>query len=110
MKYVLIIWFWILGLASVHGQKIKPYDLEIQARHAEIKGYDPSFRVNYFENIILKTELTSDVANLQFISGRTGEVLDLKPAAQYQLGYSFDYKWVALSLYYTPKVPLGHQK
>lgn len=109
MKYLLIIWFWILGLASVYGQKIKYYDLEIQAKHAEIKGYDPSFRINYFENIILKTELTSDVANLQFISGRTGEVLDLKPAAQYQLGYSFDYKWVALSLYYTPKFLLDTQ-
>jgi hypothetical protein len=85
------------------GQVIRPYDLEMQAKHAELKGYDPSYRINYFENIIIRSEFTSDVVNLQFINGRSGEVLDLKPVSEYLLGYTFDYKWVALGIYFTPR-------
>ncbi len=93
----------ITGISFLHGQPIRTYDLEMQAQHAEVIGYDPSYRVNYFENIIIKTEFTSDVANLQFTNGRTGEVLDLKPVSEYFLGTTFDYKWVALGVYFTPK-------
>jgi hypothetical protein len=77
--------------------------LEVQAQHAEDKGYDPTYRVNYFENIIIKTEFTSDVVNVQFTEGRSGEVLELKPASEYFLGASFDYKWIALGVYFSPK-------
>ena len=33
---------------------------------AELKGYDPSYRVNYFENIILRSFFKSNASNFQF--------------------------------------------
>ncbi len=84
------------------AQIIQEYDLEKQAEHAEVKGYDPNFRVNYFENIILRTSFTSDVPRIEFVNGITNETFDLRPAAQYQIGYSVDYKWFAVGFGFTP--------
>ena len=84
------------------AQIIQKYDLEKQAEHAEVKGYDPNFRVNYFENIILRTNLTSDVPRIEIVNGITNEAFDLRPAAGYQIGYSVDYKWFAIGFGFTP--------
>lgn len=100
---MLRITFFILVITSVQAQNIKGYDLEMQAEHAKIKGYDSTYRVNYFENIILRSSLTSDVANLRFKSGRTGEEITLKPVAEYLISLSFDYKWIALGISFAPK-------
>jgi hypothetical protein len=103
-SYVLKIFlFFILGILYSFSQNIKPYDLEMQAKHAEIKGYDPSFRVNYFENIIIKTEITSNVANLHFESKANGLNFDIIPIAEYQISSSFDYKFMALGFSFSPK-------
>jgi hypothetical protein len=96
----------LLSIAT-RAQEIRDYDLEMQANHARTKGYDPEYRVNYFENIILRTALNSTVGRLQFKSGKTGEILSLRPVAQNQLGYSFDYKWLAVGFAYTPGVLLN---
>ena len=50
-----------------YGQEMRPYDLEMQAKHAENKGYDPTYRVNYFENIIIRATYTTNINNLQFL-------------------------------------------
>lgn len=86
----------------VFSQNIRPYDLEKQAAHAKLKGYDPTFRVNYFENIILRSFITSDVANFQFRSTDGQRTFDLVPAAEYLLGFSVDYKWIALEASFSP--------
>jgi hypothetical protein len=109
MRYFICICHCLLVMISLHSQEIKEYDLEMQAKHSEQKGYDASFRVNYFENIILRTELSSDVTRLQFFSGRTGELLAIRPVAEYRLGYSLDYKWVAVGFSFTPKFLLNTQ-
>lgn len=105
--FILILLF-LSGVAAA-AQEIRDYDLDIEARHALAKGYDPEYRVNYFENIILRTALTSDVGRLEFMSGRTGKSISLRPVAQWQLEYSFDYKWVAVGFAFTPKFLLNTQ-
>lgn len=87
---------------QLQAQRIRPYDLEKQAEHAELKGYDPNYRVNYFENIILRSFVTSDVANFQFRSTDGQRTFDLVPAAEYLLGFSVDYKWIALEASFSP--------
>ncbi|OZV68569.1 DUF4421 family protein [Winogradskyella aurantia] len=86
----------------VFSQNIRPYDLEKQAAHAELKGYDASYRVNYFENIIIRSFITSDIANFQFRSSDGQRTFDLVPAAEYLLGLSLDYKWIALEVSFAP--------
>lgn len=98
--YFLLLLIVTAGLAR--AQAIRPYDLEMQAKHAETKGYDPTYRVNYFENIILKSFITSDVANFQFRSTDGQRTFDLVPAAEYLLGFSVDYKWIALEASFSP--------
>lgn len=103
MKYILCISVYFLTISTSHAQNIKDYDLDKQAEHAKIKGYDPLYRVNYFENIILKSTLTSDVANLSMKNGRTGEEINIKPIAEHLISLSFDYKWIALGISFAPK-------
>jgi hypothetical protein len=75
----------------------------MQAEHAKIKGYDTIYRVNYFENIILRTEFSSDVRAAQFVDGLNGNKLNINPIAEYKLGFSVDYKWIALGISFTPE-------
>ncbi|MEM1002403.1 MAG: DUF4421 family protein [Bacteroidota bacterium] len=84
------------------AQPIKDYDLEMQAKHAELKGYDPSFRVNYFENIILKTFFKSNATSFQYRTLDGAKLLDLVPAGEFLIGLSFDYKWVAFEASFSP--------
>lgn len=85
-----------------HSQEIRPYDLDMQAKHAEKKGYDPSYRVNYFENIILKSFFKSNTQRFQFRTIEEGQFVDVQPAGEYQIGFSFDYKWMALEYSWAP--------
>ena len=101
-KALLIICIVVIGM-SAHSQEIREYDLEMQAKHAERKGYDPTYRVNYFENIIIRTELTSDIASVRFFNGSNGLDIELRPIADYQLGISFDYKWIGLGISFAPR-------
>jgi hypothetical protein len=101
--FFLLVFF--LGLSSAnnaYSQDIRPYDLEMQAKHAEEKGYDPSYRVNYFENIILRSTFSSNIYNLQFVNGATGNAIDLRPANENLIGFSVDYKWIALGVSFAP--------
>lgn len=100
----------LLVMIPLHSQTVRDYHLEMQARHSEQKGYDASYLVNYFQNIILRTELSSDVTRLQFLSERTGELLAIRPAAEYKLGFSFNYKWIAIGFSFTPEFLLNTQK
>lgn len=109
MKYFVFILFLLLFFSS-NGQNIRSYDVEMQAKHAELKGYDPVYRVNYFENIILKSEFNSDVSRLQFTNKLTNELVDLRPVATYQLGHTLDYKWISLGVTYTPEFLLKTNK
>ena len=64
-------------------------------------------RVNYFENIILRTHFTSDVPRIEVANGITNETFDIRPAAQYQIGFSADYKWFAIGFGFSPKFLLS---
>jgi hypothetical protein len=84
-------------------QEIREYDLEMQAKHAAKKGYDTSYRVNYFENIIIRSTFSSNQYNLQYINAENGNTVDLRPAAENLMGLSVDYKWIALGVSFAPQ-------
>ena len=102
MKLKLLLIIFSLQVCFSFSQNIRPYDLEKQAEHAENKGYDPSYRVNYFENIIIRSFLNSDVASFQYrtLSGDTK--FNIVPAAEYLIGASLDYKWIAVGVSFSP--------
>ena len=70
----------------------------MQKRHAKAFGYDPEYRVNYFENISIKTTIDSDIANYQFRDLNSGTSYDLSPVAESLIGFSMDYKWFAIGV------------
>lgn len=92
----------LMGIHQAMAQDIRPYDLEIQAKHAENKGYDPSYRVNYFENIIIRTFINSDVANFQYRTLNGDAEFNVVPVSEYLLGTSIDYKWLAIGVSFSP--------
>lgn len=103
-RHIIIYFCFCLAIINcAYAQEMRPYDLEMQAKHAEIKGYDPDYRVNYFENIIIRTTYTSNLNNLQFRNTETGDAVDLRPAAENLLGVSVDYKWIAVGVDFAPK-------
>lgn len=103
MKTLLYIIFILLSVHTSIAQKIRPYDIEMQKKHAELKGYDTLYRINYFQNIIIKTKFSSDIREIEYKNGTTGNRLTLIPLSEYQLGASINYKWVALGVRFTPK-------
>ncbi len=96
-------------MTNTFSQNIRNYDFEMQVLHAEKEGYDSLYRVNYFENIIIRSELTSDVPRIELKNGTTGETIEIRPASEYQLGLSLDYKWIAIGFAFTPKFLLNKQ-
>lgn len=109
MKEISFIFVFILTLISIKAQNIRDYDLNMQAKHAQLKGYDTLYRVNYFENIIIKTMFTSNVPRLELINGITENSIEIKPASDFQLGLSMDYKWFAIGFSFTPNFLLNNQ-
>jgi hypothetical protein len=91
------------------GQPVREYDLQMQAQHAKDKGYDPNYRVNYFENIILRGFFKSNGSNFQYRTLEAETLLDLVPAGEYLIGVSFDYKWIALEASFTPKFLINNE-
>lgn len=87
----------------VYAQKMRPYDKMMQQKHAQKKGYDTLYRVNYFENIILKTEYISDIGELKYINNSNKSTLTLRPISEYKLGVSLDYKWIAIGFSFSPR-------
>lgn len=86
-----------------YSQNIRTYDIEKQAEHARLKKYDSTYRVNYFENIIIKVFSTTNINRLRIQSFGGQENFNLEPQGEYFLGLSLDYKWFGVSLSYTPE-------
>ncbi len=102
MKLKLLSIIFSLQVCFSFSQNIRPYDIEKQAEHAKNKGYDPSYRVNYFENIIIRSFLNSDVASFQFRTLSDDTEYNIVPAAEYLIGASLDYKWIAVGVSFSP--------
>jgi hypothetical protein len=103
VKYLGYLLLFCLISQGLIAQEIRDYDLEMQAKHAEEKGYDPGYRVNYFENIILRSTFSANQFNLQYLNGNNGNTIDLTPAAENLIGFSVDYKWIALGVSFAPQ-------
>ncbi len=102
IKFLIILLLFNLSNNTAIAQEIRPYNQKAQLTFAKIKKYDSSYRVNYFEDIILKMSLSSNTPNFVFIDNQTGLELEIRPVAEYKLGFSFDYKWFALGFSFTP--------
>jgi hypothetical protein len=99
---IVIITVIFLGSNWSFAQKMRPYDKERQIQHARLKGYDSTYRVNYFENIIIKSFFTANTNRFQAQSPSGETLLELEPLGEYFLGVSFDYKWIALEVSWSP--------
>jgi hypothetical protein len=102
-KLAILAFVFSIGCQFISGQPIREYDNEMQKKHAEKKGYDPTYRINYFENIIIRSTYSTNQYNLQFIDKENGNTVDLSPAAENLVGVSIDYKWMALDISYAPQ-------
>ena len=102
MKLRLLLIICCIQFCFTHSQNIRTYDIEKQAEHAKKKGYDPSYRVNYFENIIIRSFINSDVANFQYRALNNDATFNLVPVSDNLLGISLDYKWMAIEVSYSP--------
>jgi hypothetical protein len=91
------------------AQNLDEYYLSIQKRHAEAFDYNPEYRVNYIENIAIKTLYYSDIAVYQFRSLDTGTNIELNPVAESLIGFSMDYKWFGLTLSFAPDFLLSSE-
>ena len=47
---------------------------------------------------------------IEVLDGISNEVFDIRPAAEYQVGFSVDYKWFAVGFGFTPKFLLNSDK
>lgn len=104
MQLKLVVIILIFSITSYsYSQEIRSYDLEKQAEHARLKKYDSTYRVNYFENIMLKLYSTTNINRFSIQSLDGASQYELEPIGEYFFGLSFDYKWLALAVSFTPE-------
>lgn len=103
MKSICYILFVIIFSTPLNAQKIRPYDIKKQSDHAKLKGYDTLYRVNYFENIILKAGYKTNIGEISYLNGDSNSIITLRPISDYKFDVGFDYKWIALGFSFTPK-------
>lgn len=108
-KLFIVVLALTIGNQLLCGQSIREYDLEMQKKHALQKGYDPTYRVNYFENIIIRSTFSANQNNLQFVNKENGNSVDLSPAAENLVGFSVDYKWMALGVSFAPQFFISNE-
>lgn len=72
--------------------------------HAKRHKYDPSYRINYFDKMIFKVDLNSDVDNYTIpnLSKPFGAESRFVPNQKTKLRFSFDYKFLGLFISYSP--------
>jgi hypothetical protein len=94
--YIFILYFSFLHL---HAQ-----DEDGEILHAIQKGYNPEYRVNYFNKMILKTEIYTDIDN--FYIPKLNYTDDAQsafvPNTIFKTKFSFDYKFIGLFISFSP--------
>ena len=64
--------------------------------------YNPEYRQNDFEKIILKWSVDTDIENLYLFNYADNEGVDLNPNEKYKLKISLDYKFLGLYVSFAP--------
>lgn len=77
---------------------------EGEVLHAKRHKYDPSYRINYFDKMIFKVDLNSNVDNYTIpnLSKPFGAESRFVPNQKTKLRFSFDYKFLGLFISYSP--------
>lgn len=77
---------------------------EGELRHAERHEYNPFYRVNYFNKMILKVDLNSDVDNfyVQDLNSTNNKESSFIPNQRLKFRVSFDYKFLGIFLSTSP--------
>ncbi|VXC08906.1 conserved hypothetical protein [Flavobacterium sp. 9AF] len=72
--------------------------------HAKMHKYDPNYRINYFDKMIFKIDINSDVDNYTIpnLSKPFGNESRFVPNQKTKLRFSFDYKFLGLFVSYSP--------
>ncbi len=99
MKKGFLIFVLYISFHSLHAQED-----EGEIMHAIEKGYNPEYRVNYFNKMILKMEIISDTDNfyipkLNFTNDAQSSFV---PNNVLKTKFSFDYKFVGLFISFSP--------
>ncbi len=78
--------------------------------HAYKYGYDPEYRLNYFNKMTLKVDINSDIDNF-FVPALTKDIerrFSLNPNQLLNMRISFDYKFLGLEYSFTPNFLPGN--
>ncbi|WP_374670039.1 DUF4421 family protein [Flavobacterium sp. NRK F7] len=72
--------------------------------HAKNHKYYPEYRINYFDKMIFKIDLNSDVDNYSIpnLNRALGDESKFVPNQKTKLRFSFDYKFLGLFISYSP--------
>lgn len=97
MTKIIFTFLLFFSLSCVFAQ-----DEEIQ--HAKTKGYNPSYRVNYFEKMIFQVEINSNSDNfyIQNLSYSKNRQRSFVPNDVLKVKFSFDYKFLGLNFSISP--------
>lgn len=97
MTRFILIFLFCLSLSGVFAQ-------EEEIKHAKTKGYNPNYRVNYFDKMIFQVELNTNndnfyIQNLSYSKNRNKSFV---PNNFLRTKFSFDYKFLGLNFSISP--------
>jgi hypothetical protein len=99
MKKTFLIFISYISFLHVHAQED-----EGEILHAIQKGYNPEYRVNYFNKMILKMDIYSDVDNFYIpkLNYTDDSQSAFVPNTIFKTKFSFDYKFIGLFISFSP--------
>ncbi len=103
IKFLIVLLLFNLSSNTASAQDISSSNQKAQLTSVKIKKKDSSYKVKYFDRIIIKTNFSSETPNFIFTENQTGSEIEIKPVAEYKQGLSFIYRWFTLALSFTPK-------
>ena len=97
MKKIFVIFFFYKTCSCVQAQ-------EGEVKHALDKGYNPEYRINYFDKMIFQVDLNSDIDNFLIpkLNNTTNEQSSFAPNNIFKIKFSFDYKFLGLYFSVSP--------
>ncbi len=97
MKKTVLTFLFYLSFSCLFAQ-------EEESKHARTKGYNPIYRVNYFEKMIFQVEINSEFDNfyIQNLSYSRNRERSFVPNDVIKTKFSFDYKFLGLNFSISP--------
>jgi len=103
IKLSIILLLFNLSVNTAIAQEISPSNQIEELTSVKIKKNDTSYKVRYYDRIILKTTFSSETPSFIFVDNQTGSEIEVNPVTEYKQGLTFIYRWLTLALSFTPK-------